>query len=272
MKYYVYGHYNTVDDQLFYIGKGSGKRLNNLENRSKLWKTYTSNHPWYSKIIVDNLSESEAFKIEKELIYKNKESIINISVNSETKIIPDFSSLFYYNPLSPSGLSWLVDNVGNNGRIYNKKDTPVGSIRDGHRSVWKIVVNNEKYYVHRIIYSLYNKLPCDMVVDHLDGNTLNNKLENLCLKTQKENTRNCKKPSNSGKLTGVSFRSRVKKGKEHLTYSAYVYTLQGKLKTKTFSISKYGEEEAFRLACEWRKEQIEQLNANGAGYTERHGT
>ena len=39
-----------------------------------------------------------------------------------------------------------------------------------------------------------------------------------------------------------------------------------------FSVEKHGNEEAFRLACEWRSEQIRLLNEQGAGYTERHGT
>lgn len=40
---------------------------------------------------------------------------------------------------------------------------------------------------------------------------------------------------------------------------------------KTFSISKYGEKESFRLACEYRSKMIESLNANGAGYASTHG-
>jgi hypothetical protein len=35
---------------------------------------------------------------------------------------------------------------------------------------------------------------------------------------------------------------------------------------------KYGKEEAFRLAVEWRAARIKELNEQGAGYTERHGT
>lgn len=55
-------------------------------------------------------------------------------------------------------------------------------------------------------------------------------------------------------------------------YRAFWCDLEtGKNKSKSFSIKKYGKEEAFRLACEWRTKMIEQLNAQGAGYTETHG-
>ena len=42
--------------------------------------------------------------------------------------------------------------------------------------------------------------------------------------------------------------------------------------SRCFTISKYGEQEAFRLAYEWREQKIKELNEQGAGYTERHGT
>lgn len=35
--------------------------------------------------------------------------------------------------------------------------------------------------------------------------------------------------------------------------------------------NKYGYDEAFKLACEYRKEQIKRLNSLGYGYAELHG-
>jgi hypothetical protein len=43
-------------------------------------------------------------------------------------------------------------------------------------------------------------------------------------------------------------------------------------KSKAFSCLKYGDEEALRLALEWRDKTIKEINEQGAGYTERHGT
>lgn len=44
----------------------------------------------------------------------------------------------------------------------------------------------------------------------------------------------------------------------------------GVCRRKSFSIKKYGEE-AFRLACEYRKKMIEEQIANGAPYSENYG-
>lgn len=47
--------------------------------------------------------------------------------------------------------------------------------------------------------------------------------------------------------------------------------LNGKTKHNTFSIKKYGYEEALRLAVAARATMIEDLNSQGAGYSETHG-
>lgn len=39
----------------------------------------------------------------------------------------------------------------------------------------------------------------------------------------------------------------------------------------TFSTHKFGNDEAFRLACEYRIEMVAELNRQGAGYTKTHG-
>lgn len=54
-------------------------------------------------------------------------------------------------------------------------------------------------------------------------------------------------------------------------YRAEWIDLEGKTKSKSFSINKYGKEEAFRLACEARENAIKELNEQGAGYSENHG-
>lgn len=49
------------------------------------------------------------------------------------------------------------------------------------------------------------------------------------------------------------------------------YRINGKKKCKFYSVNVRGEDEAFRLACEWRAKMIEEMNSQGAGYTEMHG-
>jgi hypothetical protein len=74
---------------------------------------------------------------------------------------------------------------------------------------------------------------------------------------------------NTSGVTGVT----VAIGKNGVKrYRVYWMNLDGKAGSKSFSVLKYGEDEAFRLACEYRVKMIAELNEQGAGYGERHGT
>ena len=81
-----------------------------------------------------------------------------------------------------------------------------------------------------------------------------------------------KKVTNTSGVTGVQF---YHSGKEnHTTYAvATWYSLgsSGKFESKKFSVRKNGLLPAFKLACEYRLKMIEELNAQGAGYTSNHG-
>lgn len=69
-----------------------------------------------------------------------------------------------------------------------------------------IEINNTHYPEHRIIYLMhYGYLP--KVTDHIDGNILNNKIENLREATIAQNCWNTKRSiSNTSGVKGVSFR------------------------------------------------------------------
>ena len=269
--FYVYGHY-LEDGTLFYIGKGSGKRLNST-SRSNTWKEYTAGKEWYARIIEDNLTLSRSLELEKSLILSNK--TINVRINTETKKIPiSFSSLFSYSEISPTGLIWNEDRVGNNGRAYYKTGDVAGrecQTSDGKGKRYVLVIGGEQFFVHRIVYSLFYPISTERVIDHIDGNSLNNNISNLREVPQWINSKNTVRTCKSN--TGVSGVTRTRRKK--LNYNCYIaswYDINSNLKSKEFSANKHGEDEAFRLACEWRKEQIRLLNEQGAGYTERHGT
>lgn len=68
MKYYVYKHSKASNWEVFYIGKGHGKRAWRKVDRSDWWHKTVSKHGLKVEIIQDNLSETEAFNLEIMLI------------------------------------------------------------------------------------------------------------------------------------------------------------------------------------------------------------
>lgn len=179
----------------------------------------------------------------------------------------NWSDYFYYDVSSPSGLRWAVDvYVGKNTQQLRMKIGDVAGT-EVTRGYWQVKVRSKRYVVSRVIWEMHKgKIPEGMLVDHIDRNTSNNSIENLRVVTPKVNPRNAKR-SKSNK-TGVTGVSKI----ENRLYCSSWKEMSGKLKQKYFQISEHGEEGAFRLACEHRARMIQELNAQGAGYTEAHGT
>jgi hypothetical protein len=98
-----------------------------------------------------------------------------------------------------------------NGILYWKKQTstrtPIGSKAGKIDTKGYLIIglNYKKYKAHRIIFLMFNGyLPA--TIDHIDGNRLNNKIENLREVTVSQNMQNSKtyKSSKSG-IKGVSW-------------------------------------------------------------------
>jgi len=75
-----------------------------------------------------------------------------------------------------------------------------------HKKYRKVSVNGKTLYVHHIIFEMhYGYRP--KVIDHIDGDSLNNKIENLREATQSQNIANSKKSrGNTSGYKGVTFR------------------------------------------------------------------
>lgn len=107
----------------------------------------------------------------------------------------DWTSLFYYDETSPSGLRRATDVY--TGRAMHikivKKDSVAGTIaksKEGVAKAWYVVVEGKHYLIHRIIWVLHNgSIDSELVVNHKDCNPLNNKISNLELTTLKGNAR-----------------------------------------------------------------------------------
>lgn len=70
-KYLVYCHIRPDTNQVFYIGKGTKKRMRDKSNRSRYWHNIVNKAGGYvAKIIAANLYEKEALSFEKLMISK----------------------------------------------------------------------------------------------------------------------------------------------------------------------------------------------------------
>lgn len=179
----------------------------------------------------------------------------------------DWSTHFLLSKESPSGLIRIKDMYGRSSEtIAGTKSKEKNGVSSG----WQLKFKNVNFYVHRIIWVMtYGSIDPELVIDHLDGNPLNNSIDNLSLKTTTGNLRNRRKLNrNRTNVTGVRLTSRDGK---RFYYEAYWNTLDGVQKRKCFHVDKLGEALAKRLAIEHRERQIQELILNGAGYTDRHG-
>ena len=102
------------------------------------------------------------------------------------------------------------------GKLFNrisrgsaKKDFESGYIsEDGYK---RVRVDGQYHYIHRLVwFILTNKeIPEDLYIDHIDGNRLNNHIENLRLASALENQYNKFRQSNgSSNYKGVWFDSK----------------------------------------------------------------
>lgn len=101
----------------------------------------------------------------------------------------DLHKLFTYD----DGL--LISNK--TGKIYCNLD------RDGYV---RVRVDGREYRAHRLIWEMFNgPIPDELLVDHIDGDVFNNRIENLRLATRGQNNANSRARSiNSTNCKGVT--------------------------------------------------------------------
>lgn len=165
-----------------------------------------------------------------------------------------------YDITSPTGLRWTVSRVGvTAGNVAGCTVTK----KDGRR-VCHVMFSRKLYFAHRIIWELHNgAIPDGMEIDHINGDSTDNRIENLRLATREVNTRNRKKfRNNTSGSAGVSSQERW----GTINWRASWRDENGKLCSKSYSERKYGPA-AKDMAIAKREEEIKKLG----GYTERHG-
>lgn len=187
----------------------------------------------------------------------------------------EWNDWFIYDETSPTFLRWKVDRY--RGRNLAQLIITAGSVagtnckdRPDFQSYSSVTLNDTTYSVHRIIYEmLVDRLTKNDYIDHIDGDRQNNSINNLRKVDRKGNARNVALQSRSSTgVVGVNYND---KGRWGDYYVAAWRDLDGKRKSKHFRISVLGKQVAFEMACAARLMAIEDLNRQGAGYSERHG-
>lgn len=185
----------------------------------------------------------------------------------------NWERFFVYDETSPSCLRWKVDvRTGKDERVLLIcAGDPAGSLdSDGY---YRGQCCGRSWKAHRVVWELHNgKISNRTPIDHENGVRSDNRIQNLKLSTPKRNAQNMAMSTRntSGKV-GVTATHQINKQGNRYDYWTAYWVKDGKLKAKAFSILKLGSEEAKRLATEYRAKKINELNAAGESYSERHG-
>jgi hypothetical protein len=186
----------------------------------------------------------------------------------------DLNDWFIYDTTSKSCLRWKQNKyTGNPKRLLVSAGDEVGSITP--YGYYETRHDGIRLMAHRVVWEINNNPIQDgLVIDHIDGNGSNNRIDNLRVVTRQCNSRNSKKRShNTTGFTGVAKTKKIDKltGKEYTYYTALWASLEGIQQKANYSIEKLGESSAFLLAFSHRQYEMELLDIAGAGYTDRHG-
>ena len=153
--YYVYLHRRNSDGEIFYVGKGCGRRASNGSKRSSVWKVYVGDHGFSYEIIQENMTEAKAFLLEAWMISKfshegldlanrfdpayrsrrfSQEDRIRISRRYGGK--PVYCSNGMKFETMRAALSWVSENISRSANFSNIKSVCCGKDDSAYGYCW----------------------------------------------------------------------------------------------------------------------------------------
>lgn len=265
MKYCVYLHVRKDNESVYYIGSGvTSKRPTHFSGRSKEWVRIHNIAGTSVIIFKDNLTIKEARILEEELILsKEYPDIINKNLPLkivDNEILLELSKYVRYSTTSKTSLVW-TRKVGSRSNI--DKEAGCLIFKNGLPRSSCIQINKIMVKIPRLIWIMFgNIIPEDHVIDHIDNNPHNNSIENLRCVSMAINGRN---KYVKDKLNGLPCGFYLNKGS--IVTNVIV---DGITNSKSWSINKYGYDEALSKAMSWRNRALSLLNDKGCGYTNNH--
>ena len=112
------------------------------------------------------------------------------------------------------------------------------------------IKNKDNYYIYygtKLLHRLLMDFPDGLEVDHKNNNTLDNRLANLRVVNRSLNQRNGDDKKNKFGLMGVQYRDDGR----HKRFYCTIYNNNGIRENKSFSVNKYGYDNALQLAKDW---------------------
>lgn len=187
------------------------------------------------KAFAQDISNHVSSKIETDIKKKVAKDIIamlgdNVTLSGETVKVK------YRNDLDYDRVRALFDYDTINGGLIWKKDGKVaGSIE--HHGYIRIGVNGKTYRAHHLVWLWHNGVFPDTIVDHINQNKSDNRIENLRLSDPTLNNLNRSTGSNNTSgYKGVTYVKRINKYQATITVKGKHYRLG---QYKTFEEAKY---------------------------------
>ena len=172
-----------------------------------------------------------------------------------------------YAPEFPTGLKWIKPR-GYSTQNRVQAGTTKYKPKTQEKAATEVTFGEKTYKTSRIIWYLFNgPIPEGLVIDHLNGDPWDNRIENLECKTSRQNMQNQRKRlTNKSGITGV-YRTVIGNN----PYWMGFYGSDNGQVYKAFSCKILGEDAAKEGAINFRLEGIKLMNENGQIYTEDHG-
>ena len=148
-------------------------------------------------------------------------------------------------------------------QVYPESDA------NGENGYIRISRDNVVVYMHVWIWEqIFGPIPEGWEVDHINHIKTDNRIDNLrCIPKSMQARNKSMRADNKTGITGVSKWETIRRGTQKVSaWRAVAHNKQGKQVIKTFSIKKYGDEDAFDMACEARRLMVIEY-----GYHPNHG-